>query len=69
MGEKFCELQTIKFWENFIHECLIIVDKDRAIALIRVNIIRKILHLARSRNFLLRKFPVIRYVCSRCCVV
>ena len=52
MGEYFCEfreLQAIR--ESIIHECLVFVDKDRAIALIRENIIRKMLYLAHSRKF------------------
>ena len=36
---------------NIIHEFLVFVDKDRAIVLIRENIIREILYLKHSRKF------------------
>ena len=44
MGENFRDLQAIR--ENIIRECLVFVDKDRAIALIR-----EMLYLAHSRKF------------------
>ena len=36
--------------ENIFHECLVFVDKDRVIALIREIIIREMLYLAHSRK-------------------
>ena len=45
----FRELQAIR--ENIICECLVFVDKDRAIALTRKKIIREMLYLAHSRKF------------------
>ena len=56
MGENFLEfreLQAIR--ENIIRECLVFVDKDRAIALICENILREMFR----EKFLLRKFPAI----------
>ena len=46
------------YLRNIISECLVFVDKDRAIAPIRENIILEILYLAHSRKF----SPTIRYV-------
>ena len=46
---EFRELQAIR--ENIICECLVFVDKDRAIALIRENIIHEMLYLAHSQKF------------------
>ena len=42
--------------ENFMRECLVLVDKDRAIALIH-----EMLYLAYLGNFLSQKFPTVRY--------
>ena len=62
-GEDFCKFRKLQaICENFICECLVLIDKDSSIALIRKNTIRKILDLANSRTFFLRKFPAIRYV-------
>ena len=63
MGENFHEFresQAVR--ENFIRECLVLVDKDGLMALIRENIIRKMLSIWCIReNFLPRKFPAIWY--------
>ena len=48
-GKYFRKFQAIR--ENIIQECLVYVDKDRAIALIRKNIIREMLYLVHSRKF------------------
>ena len=49
-------LQAIR--ENIIRECPVFVDKNRAIALIRENIISEMLRI--REKFVSRNFPAIR---------
>ena len=51
VGENFRELRAIRENTCIIRECLVFAEKDRAIALIRENIIHQKLYLVHPRNF------------------
>ena len=52
MVENFREFRELKaIRDKYISQCLVLVEKDRPIALIRKNIIREIHYLAHLRKF------------------